>query len=242
MSVFEVRGGNDRRSMIKRYERKSKQEAIRELVDLIHCNWNQIEQLEAQLTSPHGQQAQPAVWAVFDGPWIEDHTADKNRAEQWTEDGREVVALYTAPSAPATVQGVNAQLLHALERCAASMKGDKLYVNTLAYAQRAIATATATAPAKCSVIGGLDVSKDRFEIELPAMQDDLHNAIQRAAAKLPVGWEIRLSVEHHAGGVELYDEDGNEVDFPSNHEHLATTVNDAIDAALDAQQNEGGAA
>lgn len=25
MSVFEVRGGNDRRSMIKRYERKSKQ-------------------------------------------------------------------------------------------------------------------------------------------------------------------------------------------------------------------------
>ena len=49
MSVFEVRGGNDRRSMIKRYERKSKQEAIRELIDLIHCNWNQIEQLEAQL-------------------------------------------------------------------------------------------------------------------------------------------------------------------------------------------------
>ena len=49
MSVFEVRGGNDRRSMIKRYERKSKQEAIRELVDLIHCNWSQIEQLEAQL-------------------------------------------------------------------------------------------------------------------------------------------------------------------------------------------------
>lgn len=48
MSVFEVRGGNDRRSMIKRYERKSKQEAIRELVDLIHCNWNQIEQLEAR--------------------------------------------------------------------------------------------------------------------------------------------------------------------------------------------------
>lgn len=30
-------------------------------------------------------------------------------------------------------------LLAALEQCAASMKGDKLYVNTLAYAQRAIA-------------------------------------------------------------------------------------------------------
>lgn len=47
MSVFEVRGGNDRRSMIKRYERKAKQDAIRELVDLIHCNWSKIEQLEA---------------------------------------------------------------------------------------------------------------------------------------------------------------------------------------------------
>ena len=30
-------------------------------------------------------------------------------------------------------------LLAALEQCAASMQGDKLYVNTLAYAQRAIA-------------------------------------------------------------------------------------------------------
>lgn len=51
MSVFEVRGGNDRRSMIKRYERKAKQDAIRELVDLIHCNWSKIEQLEDQLAS-----------------------------------------------------------------------------------------------------------------------------------------------------------------------------------------------
>ena len=49
MSVFEVRGGNDRRSMIKRYERKSKHDAIRELVDLVHCTWQQIEQQEARL-------------------------------------------------------------------------------------------------------------------------------------------------------------------------------------------------
>ena len=55
MSVFEVRGGNDRRSMIKRYERKSKQEAIRELVDLVQMSWAQIEQLEAQLESAGAQ-------------------------------------------------------------------------------------------------------------------------------------------------------------------------------------------
>lgn len=56
MSVLEIVGGNDRRSMIKRYERKSKQEAIRELVDIIHCNWNQVEQLETKLAA-----AQPAA-------------------------------------------------------------------------------------------------------------------------------------------------------------------------------------
>lgn len=45
MISFEVVGGNDRRSMIKRYERKSKQQAISELVDLMHCNWRQVELL-----------------------------------------------------------------------------------------------------------------------------------------------------------------------------------------------------
>jgi hypothetical protein len=49
MSVFEIHGGGDRRSMIKRYERKSKHDAIRELVDLVHCCWSRIDQLEAQV-------------------------------------------------------------------------------------------------------------------------------------------------------------------------------------------------
>lgn len=47
MSVVEIHGGGDRRSMIKRYERKSKHEAIRELVDLVHCCWVRIDLLEA---------------------------------------------------------------------------------------------------------------------------------------------------------------------------------------------------
>lgn len=49
------------------------------------------------------QSAEAVAFAVFDGPWIEDHTADKNRAEQWAEEGREVVALYTAPQPSAGV-------------------------------------------------------------------------------------------------------------------------------------------
>lgn len=49
MSVVEIHGGGDRRSMIKRYERKSKHDAIRELIDLVHCCWSRIDQLEAQV-------------------------------------------------------------------------------------------------------------------------------------------------------------------------------------------------
>lgn len=48
MPVFEVIGGGDRRSLIKRFERKSKHDAVSELVDfhLLHCS--RIETLEAE--------------------------------------------------------------------------------------------------------------------------------------------------------------------------------------------------
>lgn len=49
MTTVEIRGGGDRGSMIKRYERKSKHDAVRELVDLVHCCWSRIDVLEAQV-------------------------------------------------------------------------------------------------------------------------------------------------------------------------------------------------
>ncbi len=59
MSVFEVHGSGNRSDLIKRFERKSKQQAISELVDihLTHCN--RAERLEALLEEvlnevPHG--------------------------------------------------------------------------------------------------------------------------------------------------------------------------------------------
>lgn len=59
MSVFEVVSSGDRRSLIQRFERKSKQQAISELVDihLTHCN--RAEKLEGLLREvlsevPHG--------------------------------------------------------------------------------------------------------------------------------------------------------------------------------------------
>ena len=48
MSVFEVIGGSDRRSLIKRFERKSKSEAIRELLDFLDCGWRRIDLLEKE--------------------------------------------------------------------------------------------------------------------------------------------------------------------------------------------------
>lgn len=72
----------------------------------------------------------------------------------------------------------------------------------------------------------------RAEVEGLRKDAELHGQIQRAAGELPVGWEIRVCVEHESGYVELWDQDGCEVDFPNSCESLGLTVSDAIDAAL----------
>lgn len=59
----------------------------------------------------------------------------------------------------------------------------------------------------------------------------LYAAVEEAAGALPDGWEIRLCVEQGAGTVELFDPDGVESDFATNHERLDFTVKDALDAA-----------
>lgn len=76
--------------------------------------------------------------------------------------------------------------------------------------------------------------RDQLEAEVEALRKDaeLHQQIQRAAKDLPSGWEIRVCVEHESGYVELWDQDGCEVDFPNSCESLALTVSDAIDGAM----------
>lgn len=49
MVVFEVVSGGDRRSLIKRFERKSKHDAVCELVDFHLLNCTRIEKLEREL-------------------------------------------------------------------------------------------------------------------------------------------------------------------------------------------------
>ena len=48
MAIIEVVSGGDRRSLMKRFERKSKQQAISELVDFHLLNCDRIEKLEAE--------------------------------------------------------------------------------------------------------------------------------------------------------------------------------------------------
>lgn len=70
------------------------------------------------------------------------------------------------------------------------------------------------------------------EVEALRKDAELHQQIQRAAKDLPSGWEIRVCVERESGYVELWDQDGCEVDSPNSCESLALTVSDAIDDAM----------
>lgn len=69
----------------------------------------------------------------------------------------------------------------------------------------------------------------------------LYCAAQRACAELPEGWEIRIELERSAGTVILVNPDGEDVDYSSDHEYMASDINDAIDAAIEREKIKGGA-
>ena len=60
---------------------------------------------------------------------------------------------------------------------------------------------------------------------------ELGKAIEAAAEKLPIGYTINIVLERNSGDAVLIDEDGEDCEFPSNHESLAGTINDAIEFA-----------
>lgn len=66
----------------------------------------------------------------------------------------------------------------------------------------------------------------------------LYCAAQRACAELPEGWEIRIELERSAGIVILVNPDGEDVDYSSDHEYMASDINAAIDFAIDRQGGE----
>lgn len=65
-------------------------------------------------------------------------------------------------------------------------------------------------------------------------------AIQAAAGKLPEGWEMRICIERDSGVVELYNDDGFGVEFPSNCESLADQITDAMDYAIESSLPDPG--
>jgi hypothetical protein len=50
---------------------------------------------------------------------------------------------------------------------------------------------------------------------------------------IPDEYEIIIRLSHDSGFVELEDGYGNKVDFPSNHEKLSFTIEDALQHALE---------
>ena len=60
---------------------------------------------------------------------------------------------------------------------------------------------------------------------------ELGKAVESAAEKLPEGYTINIVLERNTRDAVLYDADGEECEFTSNHESLADVVNDAVEFA-----------
>ncbi|HGH4311573.1 TPA: hypothetical protein ACJIUR_001201 [Pseudomonas aeruginosa] len=122
MPVFEVVSGGDRRSLMKRFERKSKQQAISELVDFHLLNCARIEKLERALqtvvnaadhgswptTVMHGIEVARTMLAAAPGKevpqaWL-DVQAERRRqitAEGWTPEHDDLYCAAELPRAAA---------------------------------------------------------------------------------------------------------------------------------------------
>lgn len=61
----------------------------------------------------------------------------------------------------------------------------------------------------------------------------IEDATNTAARHLPDGWQINLSIERGAGWVDLFDEDGDQVEFDTSPDNdLGQQIDDAVDHAL----------
>jgi hypothetical protein len=66
---------------------------------------------------------------------------------------------------------------------------------------------------------------------------ELGKAVEAVAEKLPDGYTINIVLERNSGDAVLYDDEGEECEFPSNHESLADTINDAVEFAIQDEIN-----
>lgn len=139
-----------------------------------------------------------------------------------TDDG--AIALYELPPAPsAPDEELQAAFDRGLKAGNEQKEAQQVEIHRL-HDLLAATTTQAEAPA--------DVARDAA----------LYCAAQRACAELPEGWEIRIELERSAGIVILVNPDGEDVDYSSDHEYMASDINAAIDAAIEREKMKGGEA
>jgi hypothetical protein len=101
--------------------------------------------------------------------------------------------------------------------------------------------------AKCKAIGAsYKIGKDAASApnkQLVAAQDQrktgpIWEAIQRACADLPEGYQVHVYMERDSGGVEWYAPDGD-VNGIDGEGYISNDINEAIDAALAAAGEKG---
>lgn len=57
-------------------------------------------------------------------------------------------------------------------------------------------------------------------------------AIESICERLPSSWEVQITLERHSGDIELIDDAGKCLDFPTNYESLEEQLDDALEFAL----------
>ena len=67
--------------------------------------------------------------------------------------------------------------------------------------------------------------------------EELGKAVEAAWEKLPDGYTINIVLERNSGDAVLYDDEGEECEFTSNHESLADIINDAVEFAIQDEIN-----
>jgi hypothetical protein len=90
----------------------------------------------------------------------------------------------------------------------------------------------------------------RLEAELAAARAQLpprhwnaaynKDALQRACAELPEGWEIKIGLEKDAGWIDLYTPTGEQIDLVNDADSIYWAVHAAVDKARQAEAQGGG--
>ena len=61
----------------------------------------------------------------------------------------------------------------------------------------------------------------------------INEKMNQLARDLPEGYTVQISVEKHAGWVDLFNPDGEKIEFPSNMETMVEQIDDAFQHAID---------